>query len=208
MLQKAVRLFFKETILPAAGKLKNFFQKEPWPPYLAGALIGLITVFSLGIFQKTIGSSLAFVKFNALIWKTFSLEHLEKSAYYVGYLKNNFWLDWQIFLMLGLFSGAYLAGKSAGPKKLNPEPAAKETGAGLDSRSKLLGQIRKPGYPASFFGGMIVMIGARFAGGCTSGHAISGGIQLALSSWLYMIGLFAAAIPTALMLQKNTKGRP
>lgn len=38
------------------------------------------------------------------------------------------------------------------------------------------------------------MYGARLAGGCTSGHGISGGLQLALSSWLFLAVMFATGL--------------
>jgi uncharacterized membrane protein YedE/YeeE len=41
------------------------------------------------------------------------------------------------------------------------------------------------------------MYGARLADGCTSGHGISGSLQLALSSWTFFLVLFGAGIATA-----------
>lgn len=38
---------------------------------------------------------------------------------------------------------------------------------------------------ACFVGSFLVLFGARMAGGCTSGHTLSGGVQLALSAWLF-----------------------
>jgi len=42
--------------------------------------------------------------------------------------------------------------------------------------------------------------GARWAGGCTSGHGISGTLQLAVSSWLAVICFFVGGIATALLI--------
>lgn len=53
---------------------------------------------------------------------------------------------------------------------------------------------------AAFIGGMILFYGARLAGGCTSGHGISGTLQLAVSSWVFFAVLFAAGIVTARLL--------
>ncbi|MEM7498646.1 MAG: YeeE/YedE thiosulfate transporter family protein [Pseudomonadota bacterium] len=53
---------------------------------------------------------------------------------------------------------------------------------------------------AAFVGGFIVLYGARLAGGCTSGHMMSGMMQTALSGFVFAAGAFAAAIPTALWL--------
>ena len=53
---------------------------------------------------------------------------------------------------------------------------------------------------AAFVGGAIIMYGARMAGGCTSGHGISGSLQLAVSSWVFFLTMFAAGVVTALIL--------
>jgi len=56
---------------------------------------------------------------------------------------------------------------------------------------------------AALIGGFIVLYGARLAGGCTSGHMMSGMMQTALSGYIFALGAFAAAVPVALMLYKK-----
>ena len=58
-------------------------------------------------------------------------------------------------------------------------------------------------YAVAFLGGFVVLYGARLAGGCTSGHMMSGMMQTALSGYLFAAGAFAAAVPTALMLYRE-----
>ncbi|WP_291731910.1 YeeE/YedE thiosulfate transporter family protein [Leisingera sp. F5] len=58
-------------------------------------------------------------------------------------------------------------------------------------------------YAAAFLGGFIVLYGARLAGGCTSGHMMSGMMQTALSGYIFAAGAFAAAIPVSLLLFKK-----
>jgi uncharacterized membrane protein YedE/YeeE len=48
----------------------------------------------------------------------------------------------------------------------------------------------------AMFGGFILIFGARMAGGCTSGHVISGGMQLAVSSMIFAIFVFAGLLIT------------
>ena len=45
-----------------------------------------------------------------------------------------------------------------------------------------------------------MMFGARVAQGCTSGHAISGTLQLAVSSWVFALVIFPVAVVTAFLL--------
>ena len=48
----------------------------------------------------------------------------------------------------------------------------------------------------SFIGGFILIFGARMAGGCTSGHILSGGMQLSLSSLVFAVFVFAGLLIT------------
>ncbi len=56
---------------------------------------------------------------------------------------------------------------------------------------------------AAFFGGVLLLFGARLAGGCTSGHMISGISQLALSSFIFGVVTFGAAILMAKYLYRG-----
>jgi hypothetical protein len=59
---------------------------------------------------------------------------------------------------------------------------------------------------AAFLGGAIIMYGARLAGGCTGGHAISVGLQLALSSWIFLVVMFVSGLSVS-ALMFGGKGR-
>jgi len=47
------------------------------------------------------------------------------------------------------------------------------------------------------------LIGARLAGGCTSGHMMSGMMQTSLSGYLFALGTFAVAVPVAILMYKG-----
>jgi len=55
----------------------------------------------------------------------------------------------------------------------------------------------------AFFGGFILIFGARMAGGCTSGHVISGGMQLAVSSLVFAFFVFAGLLITGKLFYKS-----
>lgn len=175
--------------------MNEFLKRKKWSPYIVGFLIALLAIGSFTIFHKTIGTSTTFVKLAALFWSLADPSHVQNNLYYQEYLQNKAWIDWQFTLVMGIFIGAYLSrrlsSKENTPLKL---PLIWEKNYGKNPYKR---------YIAAFIGGIIVMFGARFAGGCTSGHAISGGFQLALSGWLFMIGVFALGIPTALILYRK-----
>lgn len=58
-------------------------------------------------------------------------------------------------------------------------------------------------YALAFAGGFVVLYGARLAGGCTSGHMMSGMMQTAVSGYIFALGAFAAAIPVSMMLYRK-----
>lgn len=55
----------------------------------------------------------------------------------------------------------------------------------------------------AFIGGFILIIGARMAGGCTSGHILSGGMQLAVSSLIFALFVFGGLLLTGKYFYKN-----
>jgi len=57
-------------------------------------------------------------------------------------------------------------------------------------------------YVISFIGGFLLLYGARFAGGCTSGHMMSGMMQTSISGYVFALVVFAVSIPTAIIIKK------
>ncbi|KMO78324.1 YeeE/YedE thiosulfate transporter family protein [Mycolicibacterium chlorophenolicum] len=55
-----------------------------------------------------------------------------------------------------------------------------------------------------FAGSFLVLFGARMAGGCTSGHTLSGGIQLSVSAWVFTAAMVAGMVVTARLLYGRT----
>ncbi|HBL75713.1 MAG: transporter [Bacteroidetes bacterium GWF2_42_66] len=55
----------------------------------------------------------------------------------------------------------------------------------------------------AIFGGFILIFGARMAGGCTSGHVISGGMQLAVSSLVFALFVFAGLLITGRLFYRK-----
>ena len=170
----------------------NFLKKERWSPYTAGFVIALLAISSLFLFHKTIGVSTTFVKLAALFWLVINPEHLQENPYYLESLQNKAWIDWQVMLVFGIFLGAYLSAKLSHKNTPSKQPSTNQEDLNASKR-----------YGTAFIGGIILMFGARLAGGCTSGHAITGGFQLAVSGWLFMMAVFALGIPTALFIHNK-----
>ena len=71
------------------------------------------------------------------------------------------------------------------------------------SGSRIFGPAVWKRWLVLFLGAILLEYGAGIAGGCTSGLAISGGLQLTPSAFLFMVGMFASGIPTAMILYRR-----
>jgi uncharacterized membrane protein YedE/YeeE len=148
--------------------------KDPWPWYVAGILIGLIVPTLLIIGNKHFGISsnlrhLCAVCFPANI-KFFSYEWKKEI--------------WNFFFVGGIIAGAAIATFFfAGPAPLQIDPRLKtelvqygiqSTGIVPEELYSFRALFSLRGLIIMVGGGVLVGFGSRYAGGCTSGHSITG----------------------------------
>jgi len=171
------------------------FISQPWPWYVSGVLIA-ITMFLLLYFGKSFGFSANLrticaaagggrrVKFFDFNWKS---------------------QIWNLLFLVGAIIGGFIAGHylSDGNPVLISEATIKDLG-NLGFAAPVSVQPNELFSPESAFslkgflilaiGGLLVGFGARYAGGCTSGHAISGISDLQIPSILAVVGFFAGGL--------------
>lgn len=162
-----------------------------WSPYVAGAGIGMLSWLTFGLMSKGLGTSTTFVRVAGAIEGTVAKEHVEANSYYASLLVGRPIIEWQFALVIFLFIGAFVAAKSSGSKFVEHVPKLWEW---------RFGPSRPLRYAAAFLGGVVLLFGARMAGGCTSGHAITGGLQLAVSSWSFLIAMFISGIAVTFLI--------
>lgn len=166
----------------------RFFCLRRWSPYATGALLGVLSWFAFATTGKLLGVSTALVKTVGMAESAVAPGHVAANPYFA---KTGVKVDWEWMLVLGIALGAWTAGRLSGGEERKELPAMWESRFGA-SRGKR--------YAAAFAGGGLVMYGARMAGGCTSGHGISGSLQLAVSSWAFFLTIFAAAVAVSALL--------
>ena len=74
-----------------------------------------------------------------------------------------------------------------------------------DNWRKYKGQSKRERIIWSLAGGFILIFGARMAGGCTSGHILSGGMQLAISSIVFAVFVFIGLLVTGRLFYRSSK---
>lgn len=168
----------------------EWLSMERWSPYVAGIGIGLLSWAAFLLSDKPIGCSTAYSRTSGMIEKLFRGAKVDEKPYYKKFSPS---VDWEWMLVLGVFIGAFLSAKLSGQFQGDWVPAKWAT---------TFGETPFTRWVVALIGGIVMGIGARWAGGCTSGHGISGTLQLALSSWLAVICFFIGGIVTAIVIFK------
>jgi hypothetical protein len=163
-------------------------QKE-WSPYLAGALLGVVYIASIAVSGIIPGASGAFENVAGLIAQAVS-PALANNTYFKFVMPPG--ISWEVILLAGVFVGAFASAKLSGDFKLAAVPD--------EQWRKMFGNSIWKRWAIAFVGGIIIEYGAGIAGGCTSGLAVGGGLFLAPAAFIFMAGMFASGIPTAILM--------
>lgn len=159
-----------------------------WPPYLVGAGIGVLiwTVFLLS--DHPLGCSTGISSTAGMLESGISGGKAKEMPYYKKFEPG---IDWYWMLLVGVIIGAFLSSYLSGTFAIVSVPAFFAAAFGTSAAFR---------FAIALIGGILLGLGARWAGGCTSGHGISGTLQLALSSWVAAACFFAGGILVAGLL--------
>ncbi len=160
---------------------------EPaWSPYLVGALIGVLSMLTFYLSDTPIGVSTGYARVAGMLGKVVAPRHTESLAYYQ---KTRPIVDWEVMLLLGIVLGGLLAAWTGDQLTGEWLPPLWAATFGPDSQALRIA--------TAFGGGLLLAVGARIAGGCTSGHGISGTLQLSIGSWIALICFFLGGAAVA-----------
>lgn len=169
--------------------------KARWNPYLVGIGIGVLSWAAFALVNQPLGISTALSSVSSVCaLPVMGSEAVAKNAYWA---KLPFKWDGGMLFLVGTFLGSLLSVLSSRTFRVEKVPAVWAEHFGSCPGKRLV---------AAFFGGAIIMFGARMAGGCTSGHGISGSLQLALSSWVFFLTMFAFGVVAAFLLFRKPAG--
>ena len=170
-------------------------MKKGMNPYIAGIFSGLLLVVSVYVTGHFFGASTSYVRTAGMLKESVA-PIVEKShhidvLYYDKYIPI---IDWQWMFVTGVVIGGFIAATLFGEFKLVALPRRwiKKFGTSIRKRAII-----------AFIGGIIAMFGARMAGGCPSGHGLSGLSQLSLSGFISLSGFFGAGVIVAHIIYKK-----
>lgn len=157
-----------------------------WSPYAVGIGIGILSWLSFLISGKPIATSTTFARAGGMIEESITGE---KNRLRLYYRKIKVKINWQWMLVVGVVIGSFLSAIISGDFQVGVwVPSLWASAFGDNALLRVL---------VALAGGIILGFGARFADGCTSGHGISGTLQLAVSSWISAIFFFVGGILAA-----------
>lgn len=128
-------------------------EPKGWNPYVAGALAGLLLVFSVWFAGKYVGASTTFVRAAGYVERAFDPGRVAALEYFKKELPK---IDWQFLFVVGIFFGSLIASTTSRSFRLQAVPSMWESRFGP---SRLKRGI------VAFIGGVIGMFGARLADG-------------------------------------------
>ena len=164
-------------------------KRSGWSPYVVGAGMGVLSWLVFLVVNKPLGMSTEVSKFSGWVAGLFmGMEAVSENAYWAKEAPK---FGYSTVFLIATAIGAFLSAKLGGTFQWEMVPRVwrEERGSGAGGRMV-----------AAFLGGMALLYGARMAGGCTSGHGISGTLQLAASGWIFFAAMFASGIVTARLL--------
>ncbi|PLX23871.1 MAG: hypothetical protein C0599_03390 [Salinivirgaceae bacterium] len=165
-------------------------QRPVKNPYFAGIILGIVLFAAFALTQGGLGASGALSRINIAITKVFAPEHVDHvSTFAAAAAGDKSALDHaSIFLLIGTFVGGMAS--AFFNKRLKVEVFK---GSRITKPQRLF---------FALLGGIIMGYGARFARGCTSGQALSGGAVLSLGSWAFMFSVFIGGYAVAYFVRR------
>lgn len=173
--------------------MRNFIRKNPKPlknPYFAGTILGVVLFSAYVLTHSGLGASGAISRIHVAITKLIWQTHVDVVSTFavMGAGDTNPLDHASVFLLIGTFVGGMLSAWYNGRLKLEIFK-----GPQISNVQRLI---------FALLGGVIMGYGARFARGCTSGQALSGGAVLSLGSWAFMFSVFIGGYAVAYFVRR------
>jgi uncharacterized protein len=168
-------------------------KRNPKPvtnPYFAGTLLGIVLYSAYALTHSGLGASGAISRIQVALTKLVWSSHVDKVGTFAaaGAGDRNPLDHASVILLLGAFAGGMISSLINGRMKLEIFKGPK------------ISKIQRLFF--ALLGGIIMGYGARFARGCTSGQALSGGAVLSLGSWAFMFSVFIGGYAVAFFVRR------
>jgi uncharacterized membrane protein YedE/YeeE len=173
------------------NKVKRSSEKKPFiNPYVAGIFLGIVLFSAFALTHSGLGASGAISRLQVAATSVVAQDHVNQVGYFAALgggdrhpLDNT-----GVMMLLGTFAGGMVSAYRN--RRLKVEVCK---GPNISNNKRFI---------FALIGGALMGYGARFARGCTSGQALSGGAVLSAGSWVFMFSVFAGAYFLAYFVRK------
>ncbi|XP_078670255.1 thiosulfate transporter TsuA-like [Branchiostoma floridae x Branchiostoma belcheri] len=152
--------------VPNGGDWTCFMSLRAWPPWIGGILIGLLQLVITLSVGDTLGGSSSYC---TVVSQVLVTGRLRQMSPYLNRYRSGLGNWWQVVYVAGAVVGALISAAS----------------------SQTLGTVKSVSMASGFFGGLVMLFGARLGAGCTSGHGLSGTALLVVISFFAVAAMFA-----------------
>ncbi|KAI9338178.1 hypothetical protein BDR26DRAFT_863134 [Obelidium mucronatum] len=160
------------------------FTVPGWSPFSASLAIGLAQIASVVLVHNVIGASSVFPYVGYLLVKTVDRNWEVNAPFYKEFVGLGSTVRFSVGVIVGGLVSAVTSGLTYG--------------AGIGGRPVVDVLVYSPGVVARLvFGGVFLVYGSRIAGGCPSGHGLSGMAQLSIASGVSVAAMFAGGTGVA-----------
>ena len=164
---------------------------------IAGLLLGLLVILATAL-VKPFGVSTQYVVTDAIVLHNAAPTIAESNEYLNMYGEKSDWgIGYGWMLVFGMFLGSGIAALATKRFRQRENPAIPAMW------KEQFGEHKAKRLVQAFIGGLLLLFVARLAGGCTSGHMISGISQLTMGSFIFGASIFASGILTARILYRK-----
>ncbi len=174
----------------------NYIRKETWSPYVAGVLLGLVGILAVWLSNNLLGASGGFENLAGMIGQAVAPAAFD-NVYFNFIMPPG--ITYGVILLIGMFFGGMIGAATSKTLKWGKKDAANSD----PLWKRTFGPQVWKRWVLAFVGAIILEYAAGIAGGCTSGLAISGGMLLAPAAFLFIAGMFASGIVTALIIYRR-----
>lgn len=165
---------------------------KSWSPYAVGVALGVLCGFAFASADRGLGITTSF-EYGAALLERAVLSASATTSYYSDHSPK---IDWEWMVVVGVFLGSFISSKLSNDRQSAAVPPLWRARFGSSVPMRMT---------VAFVSGALMMIGARLARGCTSGHGITGALQLAISSWIFIALAFVVAIASAFLMFGRTR---
>jgi len=170
-----------------------------WSWVKGGLALGILNIIIL-LSGNHLGTTTAYAQTSGYFIEFFTSKLIPISTWIEGTCgtSGGLQVSWQWMLVLGIFIGGVIGrfiGRFIHGKAITEE-IPKLWCERFGNRPKLR-------LVHAFIGGVLLLIGSRIAGGCTSSHIINGMSQMAVSGIIFAIAVFASGIPVSMLIYRR-----